>query len=369
MVISIIAILAALLLPALEGAKARARRIQCVSNLNQFGVAFHVFANEHGGKFPTQVSTNDGGSAEYVAAGYQAGGPFTFGYKYILPLAADLPQPNVYVCPADLQRFAALSFTRFSNSNLSYETGIVPDANDPRVILAADCGMPATPSGSLAPIVHIPFAGNPAAWSGPHAKNGNILFGDGHVELSHDAIVASEESVAEDLAYPVLQQNTSWFPTGGGGSTPQPANSAGHPNQGPVTSQPRPPVASSQASPQGSAVPPGPAVANNHPSGNRPAAPSPDIRQSMQARSSGEAVEVSNLAEDARASVGASETRDVPPPDEDFLMSPANRHAAAVMRHFLAGTYFLLLLLLLLYAAYRYWRWQQSRMEKKKQKD
>ena len=43
-VIAIIAILAALLLPAL--AKAKAKRIQCLSNTKQQALAFHLYAND-----------------------------------------------------------------------------------------------------------------------------------------------------------------------------------------------------------------------------------------------------------------------------------------------------------------------------------
>ena len=59
-VIAIIAILASLLLPALGGAKARAQRLKCTTQMKQLGLGFSIWATDHNDQIPpTAYSTGD----------------------------------------------------------------------------------------------------------------------------------------------------------------------------------------------------------------------------------------------------------------------------------------------------------------------
>src|ERR1700721_2182749 len=74
-VIAIIAILAALLLPALASAKEKARRITCLNNMRQWGLAFRLYTDDNGDLVPDEGN---------VAAGINdLGGPTaTDNYHY-----------------------------------------------------------------------------------------------------------------------------------------------------------------------------------------------------------------------------------------------------------------------------------------------
>src|ERR1041385_6791444 len=137
-VIAIIGILAALLLPALNQGKARGRRIECVNNLKETGTAFQLFAHDHGGKFPMQVSLADGGSQEFVRNGNRVRGDFYFSYRHFLPLSNDLIKADLVHCPTDLAREAARNFQALQNENISYFIGVTADFSEPSSILAGD---------------------------------------------------------------------------------------------------------------------------------------------------------------------------------------------------------------------------------------
>lgn len=65
-VISIIIILAGLLTPALHRARRQARRVECINNLKQIGIAMHSYALDNDEKFPGEP----GALQRLVDAGY-----------------------------------------------------------------------------------------------------------------------------------------------------------------------------------------------------------------------------------------------------------------------------------------------------------
>src|SRR6266852_3176941 len=74
-VIAIIAILAALLLPALSSAKAKAQRINCVSNLKQWSVAATIYATDYADGIPRDGMGHNGQYPGDVYRGEQTGDP------------------------------------------------------------------------------------------------------------------------------------------------------------------------------------------------------------------------------------------------------------------------------------------------------
>src|SRR5205823_2366006 len=98
-VIAIIAILAALLLPALSQGRAKAQRIQCTSQLRQAGIAFISFAHDHNGKFPMHLPFSAGGTLEFAQT---AQNPFeTNASRHFQAISNELVTPKIVVCPAD----------------------------------------------------------------------------------------------------------------------------------------------------------------------------------------------------------------------------------------------------------------------------
>ena len=108
-VIAIIAILAAMLLPALSKAKAKAYRVQCISNQKQISLASHLYADDNEGRFAPNgfSSVPANGSLKLWVMGEEHLNPSGFhntayltDSKYAL-FADYIRGAGVYRCPAD----------------------------------------------------------------------------------------------------------------------------------------------------------------------------------------------------------------------------------------------------------------------------
>ncbi len=180
-VIAIIGILAALLLPALESAMKRAKRIWCENNERQIGLGLHLFLHEHNSRFPTAVPMAEGGAREFVQNGYLVSGPFYFSFQLFKPLSNELVQTKLLVCKSEAVRAPADNFATLVNSNVSYAVGVQADFSKPDSILALDRNLARTPLTS--PTILRMTDGGRFFWTAElHELKGNVLFADGHVE-------------------------------------------------------------------------------------------------------------------------------------------------------------------------------------------
>src|SRR5436190_13133656 len=130
-VVAIIAILASLLLPALARAKEKAKRVACVNNLKEIGLAMALWGDAADGKYPWKVPKSEGGGL--------SDGTSTNFVDFQFSLAAkELVTPKVLLCPSDTSRTPATDFATLLRSNISYALCLEADEKRPRVILAAD---------------------------------------------------------------------------------------------------------------------------------------------------------------------------------------------------------------------------------------
>lgn len=123
-VITLVAILAATLLPALASTQTSAQKLTCLNNLKQIGLAFRTWEGSHGNKYPMAVSSASGGVNEFMSHSSGNSTPTAPtkvecpGMAYLV-MSNLLSSPKVVFCPADNVHTANSGYaTNFSYTNL-----------------------------------------------------------------------------------------------------------------------------------------------------------------------------------------------------------------------------------------------------------
>jgi prepilin-type N-terminal cleavage/methylation domain-containing protein len=126
----IVAVLVCFLLPALASARKKSQRIHCVNNLMQIGLSFRIWEGDHTNLYPMSISTNLGGTLEYVASGET--------FRHFQVMSNELSTPYILICPADMRPRAKDFGPTLSNTNVSYFVGVDVDETKPGMLLSGD---------------------------------------------------------------------------------------------------------------------------------------------------------------------------------------------------------------------------------------
>jgi len=196
-VIAIIAILAAMLLPALSRAKMRAQTTQCLNNIKQLQICWHLYACDNAGnlvpnKAQTPIATTQPDS--WIAGSAKLDdNPTNIQRSAFFPYNTTIA---IYHCPSDVSTVSNTTILRFRSYGMSYpwmngdpgffveiskkETDIVHPTTS-RASVLWDEEENSIDNGGIG----IYPAGNWAWWNWPASRHNlgcNMSFADGHVE-------------------------------------------------------------------------------------------------------------------------------------------------------------------------------------------
>ena len=211
-VIAVIAILAAMMLPA-DGGPHKARIINCQNNLKSIDESFVAWSQKHDGKLPMQVESIEGGTMDFIQNGsavvhflvltnsgqifvrqtsvsYSQNGT---NYQKVDYYTNNGVEPRCLTCSSDTKRYDSVyrknSISEFVDTNISYFVGIDATLNNPKSILAGDRNLQMDGLPVKAGLLDLPMKST-VGWSeelhyskSSSTTGGNILFADGHAEF------------------------------------------------------------------------------------------------------------------------------------------------------------------------------------------
>jgi len=177
-VIFIVAIVAALLLPALVGG-GPSKMSKCVNNLKQIDLGLFLFARDNQDHFPMQLSVTNGGTMEFIYSEHT--------FPHFQKIKDYIRDPRSLVCVFETNRQAAISFEALNDLNISYFLNADTSTNNPsRAILAGDRFLQVK-GQPIQPGLFILTTNSNVSWTPNfHVSGGVLAFADGHVEFTRD---------------------------------------------------------------------------------------------------------------------------------------------------------------------------------------
>lgn len=165
----------------------------CISNLKQVGLAMRIYSNDHDEKFPWFVSTNQGGSMEWLPSNKAA--------PHFLALSNEISYPKILHCPTDTTKTRAAAFDRtFSDANISYFLGMFADETKPQTLLSGDRNLTLDKKQLYGTAVVEPDS-NMGWTKAMHEGVGNLLFSDGSTSQATESVLAT--SLAKHTNIPI----------------------------------------------------------------------------------------------------------------------------------------------------------------------
>jgi prepilin-type processing-associated H-X9-DG protein len=255
-VLGVLALLGAMVLPAMARARGTSSRVACADNLKQIGVAFNTWKVSHSGAYPMYIPNGRGGppglnagqtiAASAAAYGGAVYGPASVEYAVFGVMSNELSTPKILVCPSD-ERIAHSNFTMhvagvvpnqaaqpstpntlndldpayFNNFKLSYFLGVFAVDANPQMFLSGDRNIWGDHNGTQPPwgangygningnqywmgSTNLPAGATFPQWTPTkmHQSRGNVLLTDGSVQQLDSAHLRNQLANSGDTSSP-----------------------------------------------------------------------------------------------------------------------------------------------------------------------
>jgi competence protein ComGC len=169
------ALLVALLLPALALTKHKRSHLSCASQLKEISLAYRIWEGDNGNLYPMSVSVTNGGAMELARTGDAA--------IIFQVMSNELSTPKILLCPADTDHSLATNFSvRFSAKNISYFANLDASEANPQLLLSGDDNFEIGGVPVKSGVLELP-TNTLISWSGTrHKFVGNVCLTDGSVQ-------------------------------------------------------------------------------------------------------------------------------------------------------------------------------------------